>query len=281
VKWSFIKDSDRTYSLDILYTMKKRNLIALCSFLSFYIAFGIFLTLNQEAVVYQPFPQDFTVCQQLATAERVTYQGTRMYVELVAEAPTVVLYHGNAGSACDRYLYADIFKEAGLGYLLVEYAGYSNDAIPPSHERIKQDVKNVISYLEEYTPAPILLIGESIGTGAASYHTSLSPPERLLLIAPFTDLEDVAKKRFWFYPTSLLVDNAFNNVTALESYRGETTIIHGTADRIIPYELGESLFESLEGPRTLVPITDAGHNNLFSFPATYEALQEFLKETPY
>jgi esterase/lipase len=256
--------------------MKKRNKIALSIFVVFYISFGVFITLNQESIVYHPFPQDFVSCPGFEEAKKVTYQGTRMYVSETS-GPTAVLYHGNAGSACNRDFYANLFTQANYSYIIVEYAGFSNDVQSPSHELIKQDVKNVISYLEKENVERVVVVGESIGTGFAAYHASIAPPKELLLISPFTDLKDVARGRFWFYPTSLLVDNALDNIEALHTYTGEVTIIHGTEDKIIPYKLGEKLYNSIQTEKNITPVQDAGHNNLFTFEETYSAINEFLE----
>ena len=257
--------------------MKKRNIFALSIFVIFYISFGVFLTLSQESIVYQPFPQDFDACLNFPEAQRVTFNGTRMYVH-DTHKPTAVLYHGNAGSACDRVYFATLFAQAGYGYVVVEYAGYSNDARSPTHDLIKQDVKNIVEYLETENISPVTVVGESIGTGAASYHASLKAPGKLLLITPFTDLADIAKDRFWFYPTSLLVDNAFDNELNLQNYLGETLIIHGDTDSLIPYALGQTLFAGLPGEKTFITITGAGHNNLFFYPETSTAILEFLSK---
>lgn len=257
--------------------MKRRNIVALAIFGIFYVSFGALFALNQERIVYQPFPQDFESCADFKDAEKVTHNGTRMYVQR-GEGPVALLYHGNAGSACDRAFYARLFTGAGYGYVIVEYAGYSNDPQKPTHDRIKQDVKNVISYLQENEINDVTIVGESIGTGVAAYHASLASPEKLLLISPFTNLADVARNRFWFYPTSLLVDNAFDTVANLEQYDGHVTIIYGTADTIIPYKLSEELFQSLKTHKNLVSIPGAGHNDLFLFEETYTAINNFLKQ---
>jgi len=256
--------------------MKKRNVIALSIFTFFYIAFGVVLTVNQEKVIYQPFPQDFDSCPDLPVAKQVTYQGTRMYISTTT-GPVVVLYHGNAGSACDRAFYTPLFNDAGYGYVLVEYAGFSNDSREPSHELIKQDVRNIISYLQTTEVSEVAIVGESIGTGFASYHASLAPPKKLLLITPFTDLLDIAKGRFWFYPTTLMVDNALDNIKALKDYRGAVTIIHGTEDSIIPYKLGQRLYSNISTEKKLVTINGGDHNDLFTYRQTYSAIEEFLK----
>lgn len=257
-------------------TLKKRNVFAIVFFLVFYVSFGVYLFLNQEKIVYQPFAQDFQSCPAFKEAEKVSYQDTRMYVKREAAGPVVVLYHGNAGSACDRAFYANLFEAAGYGYVIVEYAGYSNDTRSPTHELIKQDVEHVVSYLNKQDVGSVIIVGESIGTGVATYHASLAPPDRLLLISPFTDLRAVARDRFWFYPTSLLVDNAYDNVAALATYKGDVTIIHGTEDTIIPHALGYQLFQSLQTTKSLVSIEGADHNTLFRFEDTYTVMNEFL-----
>lgn len=255
--------------------MHRRSVRALIFFFGFYVTFGVFLTITQECIVYQPGSQDFFDCPALADAELIEHAGTRMYVSTTT-GPTMVLYHGNAGSACDRAFLAERFEAAGYGFVLVEYAGYSNDSTPPSHERIKQDVMNVIDFLATRNVSEVALVGESIGAGVASHHASLAPPERLLLIAPFPDLQAVAAERFWFYPTSWLVENAYAPERSLAKYNGPVTIIHGSDDRIIPQRLGWALFDTLKTEKTFVSIDGAGHNDLFLYPETFAALDTFL-----
>jgi hypothetical protein len=256
--------------------MQRRNQIAIGIFAIFYVSFGVFLSLNQERIVYQPGSRDFATCPAFANTEKVTHNDTRMYVSGF-DLPVVVLYHGNAGSACDRALYAQLFAEAGYDYVIVEYAGYGNDPRIPTHALIKQDVRNVVDWIEQNDITNITLVGESIGGGVAAYHTSLAPPAKLLLVTPFTDLAAVASGRFWFYPTSLLVKNAYDNVANLADYPGPTHIIHGQDDQLIPYALGRELYESLSGDKTFVTIENAGHNNLFASPKTFAAIEEFLR----
>lgn len=257
--------------------MKKRNVTAISFFAIFYIGFGFFLYINQERVIYRPFPQDFLSCERFSDVEKVTYRDTRMYVsQNTTTNGFVVLYHGNAGSACDRAFYADLFSNAGYGYIIVEYAGYSNDIRKTTHELIKTDVQNVIDYAEASNRIITTVVGESIGSGPATYHTSLSAPDRLLLITPFTDLTDLAQDRFWFYPAGLLVDNAFDNTEKLADYNGTVGIIHGTDDSVIPFRLGRKLYESIGSEKVLYSIETANHNNLFNYSETYTAIFNFL-----
>ncbi|MEK7628006.1 MAG: alpha/beta hydrolase [Patescibacteria group bacterium] len=255
----------------------RRNLIALAFFLFFYGAFGALLFFKQESIVYQPWPQDFDNCPALTSAERVTHQDTRIYFK--NNGPKiVVIYHGNAGSACDRAFMASFFEQYGYSYALVEYAGYSNDAVSPRHDRVKKDVEHIVSFLEEHEFRQVMVVGESIGTGAAAFHAAIKSPSKLVLISPFTDLIDIARHRFWFYPTLLLVKNAFDNQSLLSRYLGPVLVLHGDADTIIQTSLGKELFESLQSKEKHMEIIQgAGHNTMFEYPATYESIGAFAR----
>lgn len=255
----------------------RRNTRALSLFAVFYVSFGLLLSCNQERLIYQPWTKDFDDCPELLDAERISFEGTRMYFK--DNGPWIaVLYHGNAGSACDRALYAQLFEESGYSYVLPEYAGYSNDVVRPTHDVIKNDVRHVIDFLAHEGYSDVVIVGESIGTGAAAYHVSLSPPSRLMLISPFTSLTDIARRRFWFYPVSLLVRNAFDNVRLLADYRGPILVLHGDQDDIIPERLGRKLFVSLpSSEKRMVVVHGAGHNTMFAFPETFTAIRSFLR----
>lgn len=255
----------------------RRNSIALLVFVIFYSAFGLFLAYYQERVVYQPWLQDFNNCPELKDVSLITFEGTRMYFKDNGSR-IVVLYHGNAGSACDRAFYVSLFANEGYSYLLPEYAGYSSDPVSPTHEAIKKDVQHVIDFLANERFKNVVVVGESIGTGVASYHVSLQPPSKLILISPFTNLIDVAQHRFWFYPVSLFVRNAFDNVHLLSAYRGPVLILHGDKDNLIPERLGQRLFVTLKSPdKSLIVVKGAGHNTMFDFPETITAITSFIR----
>ncbi len=255
----------------------KRNGKVLLFFLVFYISFGAYLTYSQEQFVYQPYPQDFASCTEFSFAEKINYLGTRMYFK--DNGPRlVVLYHGNAGSACDRIYLAELFEQAGYSYLLPEYAGYSNDLIKPSHKLLKKDVENVVLFLGERNFTEVVVVGESLGSSFAAYHTFLAPPHKLLLITSFTNLTDIARNAFWFYPVSILVKDLFDNARLLEDFQGSVLLLHGEKDNLIPLKLGQKLFAELEVSRKeIIIIPSAGHNDLFWFPKTAQTILDFLK----
>jgi pimeloyl-ACP methyl ester carboxylesterase len=260
----------------------QRSLRALGFFVAFYVGLTVFTALSQERLIYLPTDQEFADCPAVQPFGLTPqeYNGTRFYapLEVSSSSRVVVVYHGNAGSACHRAYYLPFIVEAGATALLVEYTGYSNDNVSPSHERVKADVANIVQYLETRAVTTTTIIGESIGSGPAVLHASLRSPHSLILITPFTDLKALANYHYWYFPTDLLVQNAFDNVETLSQYTGPRTFIHGTEDTIVPYFMSQELATIQEEQTTLLSVEGADHNNLLMFPGFAKALSSSLTE---
>jgi len=259
------------------FSFNRASKIALLIFVIFYIGFGIGVTIFQEKIIYLPFAQDFDNCPAMSSAEKIRFGATRAYYKEAGEK-LAVLYHGNAGSACDRDYWGLIFERNGYSYLIVEYEGYSNDIKAPSHEGIKGNVRDVIAFIESRQFKEVLVAGESIGSGPASFHVSLLPPQKLLLLAAFSDLRTLVSGIYWYYPTSLMVNNAFDNVKFLKNFSGRVLIIHGENDTIIPQKIGRTLFENIDSDdKEFVSIVGANHNDILIFENTTIAINNFLQ----
>ncbi len=251
----------------------------------FYVGYGAYFLLAQRSMLYHPnFPTkgDFHNCPAFDDSEKVNMNGTRAYYKHAGES-IVVMYGGNAGSACDRSYLKVVFDNAGHSYLFVEYAGYGGDTKKPSRKLLLKDAENVVSFLKEKEYKRTILFAESIGTGVASYHASLLPPDKMIFIAPFDKLSNVAKSHFPFslYPMNIMAKFStenFDNIPHLLEYRGALTIIHGTKDRIIPIKHGKALFEKVPTEnKNFVAIEGAGHNDIYNFDEMWHAVNEALK----
>jgi len=253
-------------------------------FILVYIGYGAYIFMAQRSIIYYPnFPvkSDFHNCPAFEDSEKLNIDGTRAYHKNIGEK-IVVVYHGNAGSACDRDYFKSIFEKAGYSYIFVEYAGYGGDGNKPSRELLLKDTENIVSFLETKNYKETAIITESIGAGVASYHVSLLPPDRMLFIAPFDSLMNVARSHFPFYlyPTSFMSKFSkenYDNVPLLQNYNGILTVIHGTKDRIIPLKYGKALFDkTTTSSKEFIAVEGAGHNNIYNFKKMWEIIENFL-----
>ena len=236
-----------------------------------------YLSLTQMNQIYFPTNQDFESCALLPEAEPITFGNTRAYYRDQGEA-LVVLYHGNAGSACDRAWYAlELFDPLELSYLIVEYTGYSNDTEQPSAEKIRANAEDVVQFIKESKHDRIAVIGESIGSGPASYQASLLEPDVLIYSTPFESLERLGKEVYPLFPVSLLIRENFDNPPFVKDLNIPIHIVHGEKDEIISVEHVTDFYNKLTTKeKTLTIVKDAGHNDIYNATEWNERMRELL-----
>ncbi len=94
-----------------------------------------------------------------------------------------------------------------------------------------------------------------------------TPPSRLILECPFTDLHDIARH---MTPITYAtfgwwgMENEFRNIDKISDIASPLLIIHGNDDRIVPVDMGRQLFASAPSPKRLLIVPGAGHSNAFS-----------------
>ncbi len=161
----------------------------------------------------------------------------------------VLVFHGNAGHAMQRIYYAEGFDAAGTApwdIFLFEYPGYGSRPGRPSEEKIMEAGASALAALIREDPSPVYLVGESLGSGPACGLAADYPEDvaGLWLITPFTDLADVARIHYPFFPVRLLLRDNYDNMKALRSYRGPVAVLTAEHDSVVPARLGRRLYES-------------------------------------
>jgi uncharacterized protein len=158
---------------------------------------------------------------------------------------------------------------AGTGILMVEYPGYGARAGVPSPESLLagsevsvralgQLLGMSITELEAHTS----LLGYSIGSAAALSYAVRHPAQRIVLVAPFTSMLDMARLSVGS-PLCYLLRHRYDNVASLHALQQRPlpplTILHGASDRLIPRRMGTELAALAPGARfELVPNADHG-----------------------
>lgn len=231
--------------------------------IALYVIFGLILFSSQRSMIYYPDRQDFFDCPFFDDHQIREYNGTRFYYLESSADEVIIYYHGNAGSACDRGTLRPFFENFGWSVIFAEYAGYSDDKRRPSKELIFEDVRNINSFVDQRY-GRVTIYGQSIGSGAASYHAAIGDVDTLILVAPFSSLKDVAQSKIKIYPVSLLLTENYDNIRALEDYEGRVIIFHGDADHVIPYRFSLQLFEKIEAQqKEYFLIEGKGHNDIW------------------
>jgi pimeloyl-ACP methyl ester carboxylesterase len=183
----------------------------------------------------------------------------------------IMVFHGNAGYALDRNYFVTGLEALGNTWevFLFEYPGYGAREGSPSAASFKSAATQALESLLATDPRPIFVLGESLGSGVASYLAASFPEQvaGLLMITPFSSLADVAAHHYPFLPVRTLLSERYDSVEALSSYRGPVAFLLAGRDEVVTTSLGKKLYDSYGGPKWLHIEADAGHNTLPYNPA--------------
>ncbi len=262
------------FKMEFKSKAKKFVMMLMTDILLTLLLIAVLLIVFQRSFIYKPSENDFYFCPGFQEAEKLTFDGTRFYYRDVSDR-IVVFYHGNAGTACDRSDMKNFFLKHNLSYIFVEYSGYANDSSKPSQDELFKDSQNIVTFLKTLDYDEVIVVGESLGTGLATYHASISDVDKVILISTFDEFSNVVKRNLMTSVLSGFLYDDYDNVKSLRKFAGDTLIIHGVKDEVMPISLARNLHSKVHGS-IFIEVEDAGHNDIFFNTETLESMSAFL-----
>ena len=197
-------------------------------------------------------------------------------------AGSVLITHGNAGAAVKRAYLADPIQAAtSLDVYVLEYPGFAGRPGKPSQESLTEAAGDAFTLLR--SRGPVYLVGESLGTGVACFLAGTRPREvaGVVLLTPFNNLSAVAEHHYPWLPVRLLLLDRYPSDVWLEAYQGPVGFVVGTADRVIPADLGRLLHDGYSGPKEIWEFQGESHGEASHRPPEWwrEAFG-FLRAAP-
>ena len=256
--------------------MKRRDMVHFLAWLAFiYLLMLGFLYVMQTRMMFFPDPARPNLARNnLGDMRVVTVKtGDGLTLEGWYRPPTdptkpvILFFHGNAGSMNGRGYKARPFLDAGYGFLFGEYRGFGGNPGAPSEPGLVADSDAWLNFLtrtEAVPPERIVLFGESLGTGIAirlaARHSDIAA---LILESPYTSMAALARRTYPIFPVSLLMRNRFDSMEWVGGVRAPTLILHGTNDAVVPYAMGQAVYDALQAPKAFAKYPGGSHIDLF------------------
>ena len=181
-----------------------------------------------------------------------------------------LIFHGN-GETVAAGNYLPFFARHKIPAFTIDYRGYGNSTGWPGERTILSDSETFWRAVQERTGVlakNVIILGNSIGSGPASYLASLIEPRALILIAGFSSLAEVLADIPSYSPFRWLLRYQFPNREYLQKLKTNCLILaHGMKDTTINFRHLDLLKQSASHPNIgqVLTLTSqvAGHNDIY------------------
>ena len=148
--------------------------------------------------------------------------------------------------------------------LLFDYRGFGGNSGSPTEDGLAADARAVKQYVASrpnVDPTRIIYFGESLGAAVAVSLAVAQPPAALILRSPFSSIADVGRVHYPWLPVAWIVKDRFPSIERIARVTSPTLFIAGDRDRIVPASQTQALFEAAGGPKDLMILPGADHND--------------------
>jgi fermentation-respiration switch protein FrsA (DUF1100 family) len=245
------------------------------------------LYLMQSSMIFYPYPALVETPAEWGLMYEDVYLSSRDGVRLHGwyiprnKAEEVVLFlHGNGGNISHRGASIEIFNRIGLNILIIDYRGYGKSEGSPGEKGLYEDARTAWRYLIEqrgFKTEQIILFGRSLGAAVATKLATEVGPKTVILESAFSRSRDMADTMMPIVSRIAVMRYPFNSTERIKDIHARLLMLHSPDDEIIPYRLGEKLFQAANEPKQFVKLK-GDHNNGFmlSQPKYEQALSKFI-----
>ncbi|MCE2612108.1 alpha/beta hydrolase [Flavobacteriaceae bacterium D16] len=187
----------------------------------------------------------------------------------------VLYFHGNADNLSRWGEITIPFVRKGYDVLVMDYRTYGKSTGKLSEKALFSDAQLFYDFAaENYEENQIVLYGRSLGTGLATKLAAQNKPAQLLLETPYYSLLDIGVKRFPWLPVKWFMKYPLRTYEFVQEISCPVRVFHGTEDKVVPYNSGLKLFDTIPlRNKVFHTIKGGGHNDLISYPDFREALE--------
>jgi uncharacterized protein len=202
------------------------------------------------------------------------------------KAPALLYLHGARWNLTGSVSRIERWRQLGFSVLAVDYRGFGESTdIAPTEAYAYEDAEAAWNFLGKLAPGkPRYIVGHSLGGAIAVDLASRHPDASgLVLEATFTSVPDMVSHSPWgFLPVALILTQKFDALSKIGEVRVPVVVAHGTRDAIVPFEMGEQLFNAAHEPKKFIRVEGAGHHNVggAGFRQYQEALSQLFKLAP-
>lgn len=242
------------------------KIIGIILLLYFLIVFYVYL--KQRSLLYIPNIDNYDDESLIVDAKEIFIKNSEgnnlrslFYQSPNTTKNTLLMFHGNAGPIENRFYKINKLAKYNQNILLISWRSYSGNEGNPDEKGLYDDALSAIKWLQnkDISIEDIILYGESLGTAITIEVSQNKPFKGIILEAPFTSMIDAAKYHYPYLPVSLMLKDKYLSANKIHNLKSPIFIMHAKGDDIVPFWMGEKMFELANQPKKSYFIDEDKH----------------------
>jgi pimeloyl-ACP methyl ester carboxylesterase len=230
---------------------------------------------------------------RFASEDGVPLHGWLLIPRDRAPRGTILFLHGNAENISTHVQSVLWLVREGYTVLAFDYRGYGwSGGDAPDIPGVHRDARAALSYILSLAGVSrdrLVLFGQSLGAAVAVHTVATASPEQrpraVILDSPFAGYRRIVRDKLSAlivtWPIARPASWFFDDEYSPERWIGKIApapviVIHGTADRVVPYAHGKRLYDLASDPKGFWTVEGGGHATALRNPEVRGQFLAFL-----
>ncbi len=174
------------------------------------------------------------------------------------KTPTVTLLHFHGNSAFIGALFKGMIPLVKKGYqvFMFDYSGYGHSEGRATRKNVLMDGNAALTYIqtrEDVVGTKLVIYGQSLGGNLSGVIGSRRQNEidALVIEGAFSSHKDIAADVAGIFGR-ILVSEKYTSAKEIKNFNKPVLILHSPQDPVVPFYLGEKIFENANEPKELM-----------------------------
>lgn len=171
---------------------------------------------------------------------------------------TLLHFHGNAGFILSQYQAITPLLKYGFQAFVFDYSGFGFSEGKATRNNVLLDGNSALTYIksrEDVKGTKLIIYGLSLGGHLAAVvaEQRQADIDALVIEGAFSSHKDIAAETAGFFGR-IIVSEKYSAYKSIQEYKKPLLVIHSTEDEIIPFEMGQKIFENANSPKVFYEI---------------------------
>ncbi len=184
--------------------------------------------------------------------------GWMMKSKNVQPKATILFFHGNARDLASTNWAMTKLLKYGFQVFAIDYSGYGRSRGKATRKNVLKDGNSALDYLltrEDVKGMKIIIYGQSLGAHLSVVVAAMNQDKIDALVeeAGFSSHKEIGRE-FAGFLGPMFVKEEYSAKDSIVNYHKPILIIHSTEDDVVPFKMGQELYQLANEPKEFYKI---------------------------